>query len=258
MFLLILGVIEALAAAGVGAYILIMEPPQDSLIAVGFLGLSFFLFLASIIWGKKSPESPAETLIDTDPDESKVVLPGLAPLALSPTSDAENGFLPRLVADITRDVDKTRWHYKVLELQSRLDRLKPLVLEMAEKDASSVDGGREGQRRNIRRFFELDVLRQGYDAWSREEIPEFSFGSYPKSLTPDDIQSRLDDVDQEQAFLMMEAQYWIQEPEVPDERGQSAVGEQIRYQHLTELRDRLEEVQLLQLGYRTLREEDQE
>ncbi len=223
------GVVEALAAAGVGLWLQHALPSRDrawtwGLWAAGFLVL--VLSLALSLGGRR--ESAA-----ADPDPRGAELPVVPP----PSAVAA---YPRELADMWRDV-----------IQAHLDvgALRAAVSQAAAARAV-LDGGGAAHATAL---FEAHVLREGYRQWAlgREARPDLD--AYREVVDPAAARERQAALAAERDRLAAEWASWHggQEPEAasPSER---LPGAEAREQQLAAMLRRAEELALLLPGYEAL------
>ncbi|MCL5971740.1 MAG: hypothetical protein M1499_04165 [Firmicutes bacterium] len=277
MGLLIAGLVEALITWGIGLYLLmstnVSQVWGELAIVVGFVVL-----LLSVALGRKPRESregntatkatdieevdinegSTDALephglerrdhhaVETAEDNHPEIPQDVAPMAALGTS------VPAALATMQDAVKRSHWRYRARESETRAATLAEMVLH----EGKSGDNGRDDRPRQLRRLCDLAILSQGFDAWANGMQAEFRLDRYRRAQTPEDIQERLADIHRETETLEAEAGRWrdlIAEYEDPYRR---SLAERVRFEKLSELEERLEELTLLQLGYQAMLEEE--
>lgn len=256
MGLVLVGIMESLLVLAMALYAWLTLPAADHVVAVAALMLGVVVFVATWILGRPGPrripdEDPSpEPHDDHDPEDQATLqwtLPeGDPPVASPGPQPAPNRDpLPVAVGDIRRDVERARWRFKLRELEARARAISQAIRQ----DSSSARS--DDPRRHLRRLCDLAILTQGYDAWIQGKPPVFDLDRYRSWWSRDDIERRLDDLAHEITLTLAEADEWGKTPETRDSV-QGAAVERVRYEELQGLEDRIEELELLRLGYASL------
>ncbi|PSR32119.1 MAG: hypothetical protein C7B46_15645 [Sulfobacillus benefaciens] len=278
MGLLIAGLVEALIAWGIGLYLLVSTNVSHVWGGLAIV-VGFVVLLLSIALGRKPRESrnanpetkagvPDDENIDTDSTEAPEPR-GLEPSdhTLVKTADDNHPEIPQDVApmavrgisvpaplELMQDtVKRSYWRYRARESETRAATLAEMVLH----EGKSADVSRDDRPRQLRRLCDLAILSQGFDAWANGVQPEFRLDRYRRAQSQEDIHERLTDIHRETETLEAEAGHWrdlVAEHEDPYRR---SLTERVRFEKLSELAERLEELTLLQLGYQAMLEKEE-
>ncbi len=277
MGLLIAGLVEALIAWGIGLYLLMSTNVSHVWGGLAIV-VGVVVLLLSVALGRKPKESRDENTatkpagiddanidaesadaseahglerrdhigmerVEDNPLEIHQDVVPMAALGIA---------VPASLKVMQDSVKRSHWRYRARESETRAATLAEMVLH----EGKSGDTSRDDRPRQLRRLCDLAILSQGFDAWANGAQAEFRLDRYRRAQTPEDIQERLADIHRETETLNAEAGHWrdlIAEYEDPYRR---SLAERVRFEKLSELEERLEELTLLQLGYQAMLEEE--
>ncbi len=277
MGLLIAGLVEALIAWGIGLYLLMSTNVSHVWGGLAIV-VGVVVLLLSVALGRKPKESRDENTatkpagiddanIDAESADASEAhgLERRDHIGMERVEDnpleihqdvvpmAALGIAVPASLKVMQDaVKRSHWRYRARESETRAATLAEMVLH----EGKSGDTSRDDRPRQLRRLCDLAILSQGFDAWANGAQAEFRLDRYRRAQTPEDIQERLADIHRETETLNAEAGHWrdlIAEYEDPYRR---SLAERVRFEKLSELEERLEELTLLQLGYQAMLEEE--
>ena len=277
MGLLIAGLVEALIAWGIGLYLLMSTNVSHVWGGLAIV-VGVVVLLLSVALGRKPKESRDENTatkpagiddanIDAESADASEAhgLERRDHIGMERVEDnpleihqdvvpmAALGIAVPASLKVMQDaVKQSHWRYRARESETRAATLAEMVLH----EGKSGDTSRDDRPRQLRRLCDLAILSQGFDAWANGAQAEFRLDRYRRAQTPEDIQERLADIHRETETLNAEAGHWrdlIAEYEDPYRR---SLAERVRFEKLSELEERLEELTLLQLGYQAMLEEE--
>ncbi|SMC02831.1 hypothetical protein SAMN00768000_0781 [Sulfobacillus thermosulfidooxidans DSM 9293] len=263
MGLLVAGLIEAVVSVAIGLFLLIAEPSISAIWGLSLIGLGLTTAILSVLLGRNraleivsgenngTPPTSAEHHHDPKepaPMSSVHSLPEYRPStegALVPLGTS----LPERIGYLREQVSRTRWRYKAKDIQARAAELADIVMKNAGNDEASGQGERP---RQIRRLLELSILAQGYEAWSNGEDPVFHIDRYRTVFSEHDMTERLADLNAEADLLWEEMSHGVPTKSIEDDAYRQTIDVRIRLERITSVEERLEEIELLRLGYASL------
>ncbi len=280
MGLLIAGLIEALIAWGVGLYLLFSSSVPHIWGGVAFV-VGLVVLILSMALGRRPREEKdmsqtiaangsvraedqallqQEAELDEDSlDSSARLRIAEQPVSLSPIESADEMGLVPLRADVPAPVDlmhdtvmRSRWRYRARDAETRAAALAEMVLH----EGRAQDPTKDERPRQLRRLCDLAILSQGFDAWATGKNPEFHLERYRQTQTVEDIHERLGDFAQEASALEAEAVHWQQTAAEYDDPYRRSLSERVRFEKLSGLEERFEEITLLQMGYQAMLDEE--
>ncbi len=265
MGLLVAGLIEACVGVGLGLFLLVAEPAINSLWGMGLVALGILTAVLSIFWGRSRSNRPEE--IPPDDNEGDETVSSLSPADIDgpsaphavyslpesrPSSSHElvpvMPHLPERVSYLREQLSRLGWSYKAKDIHARAAEVADIVMK---NHGSNESNGRDERPRQLRRLLELFILSQGYDAWANGQDPVFNMDRYRKFLSKNEIVERLVDLNAEEDLLWEEIRHSGPVKE-PDDAYRQTIGVRIRLERISAAEERLEEIEILRLGYRSL------
>jgi hypothetical protein len=266
MGLLIAGIVESLVAIILGAILLFAEPSVSAVWGLGLviLGLITGVLTLSFARGPKTAKvEPDEEVADgaAAPEDDAQPAQEAQELRSLPEYHPEanaglmlvSRHLPERIDALQQEVSKARWRYKAKEIQSRAAELAELVLQ-GPKSAGQVDE----RPHQLRRLLELFMLSQGYEAWANGTSPVFHVERYRRVLNAQDISSRQADLTAESNMLWQEISQGVPSKSSEEDNYRQTIDIRIRLERITAAEERLEDIEILRMGYESLLEESQE
>ncbi len=265
MGLLIAGIIESLVAIILGAILLIAEPSVSSVWGLGLVvvGLVTGVLTLSFARGGKAARAQSETKEAREgsvaPEEDEAD-PEAAPAMRSLPEYRKvpdtgivlvSHHLPARIDALREEVSRARWRYKAKEIQSRAAELAELVLHGPEEP-----GKNEERPRQLRRLLELFMLSQGYESWANDTSPVFHVERYRRVLNEHDISGRQDDLAAEADMLWQEISRGVPPRPSEDDNYRQTIDIRIRLERISAAEERLEEIEILRMGYESLSEDE--
>ncbi|WP_139061701.1 MFS transporter [Sulfobacillus thermosulfidooxidans] len=260
---MVAGLIEAVVSVAIGLFLLIAEPSITTIWGFSLMGLGLVTAILSVALGRNRPPAvvpeehngtpPSSADNHQDPSEpaSKTPihsLPEYRPFtegALVPIAAS----LPERIGYLREQVSRTRWRYKAKDIQARAAELADIVMKNQGNDEASGQGERP---RQIRRLLELFILAQGYESWSNGEDPVFHIDRYRTVLSEHDMTERLADLNAEADLLWEEMSHGVPPRNMEDDAYRQTIDVRIRLERMISAEERLEEIELLRLGYASL------
>ncbi len=265
MGLLISGIVESLVAIILGIFLLVAEPSLSAVWGFGLIGVGVVTGVLTLSFGRLGRSKP-ETAAQPDdvaeaPEEEPEADGERGPQRSLPEYRPQENtglmpvphHLPQRIDVLREEVSRARWRYKAKEIQSRAAEMAELVLQGSE-DAGTVDE----RPRQLRRLLELFILSQGYEAWANGAEPAFHVERYRRVLTETDIHERLADLTAESDMLWQEISRGVPPKAPEDDAYRQTIDIRIRLERITAAEERLEEIEILRLGYQSLVESERE
>lgn len=256
MALFWIGLMESLAAALVGTWLYLSMPAYGQIWGEGLWGLAVLSLILTAAFGRGGPrapemdvaEPPREALDESPQEHATPALP-LPPadesVPTSPLAVSVAELLPGSLGQIQWDVLRAGWRVRAVEAGA-------LLADMG--SGGDVPGRRVSEMgRRERRMADHLILEQGFRALAEGTPPQFDLTAVAEAFTPEQIQARLEDLEEEEEDLRRSADRW-QRIE-PDLDSRDALAFRIRWEHLAELKRQWEALYLLKRGYETLRDQ---
>jgi hypothetical protein len=249
MRLMWIGIAESIVAGAVGLWLYATLPAADAILGGGVLAFAALSLLASLALGRSGDDDAVEAAAVAGAQVVRAApVPALPPPAAAtplppPMVEAsDTALLPEPVAHLQREALQSRWAWRAREASLQLATL-------TEGDST----GREAPR-HLRRLTDATILVQGFGGLARGEPPQFLLDAVREGWSRDDVQSRLQQLTQDQDDLRDEAAPWLREgDEFRDPRLEAAAAHH-RYDMLNETAGRWEQVAVLTMGYEALLE----
>ncbi|POB11164.1 hypothetical protein [Sulfobacillus sp. hq2] len=262
MGLLISGIVESLVALILGIFLLVGEPSLNPLWGYGLIVVGVITGLLTLAFGRQGHHTVEQQVTPEETTDADATTPAVEkPQRSLPAyrTDENTGLvpvtrhLPQRIDVLREEVSRARWRYKAKEIQSRAAEMAELVLQGSD-GTESVDE----RPRQLRRLLELFILSQGYEAWANGTEPEFHVDRYRRVLSAADIRERLEDLRAEADMLWQEISRGVP-PKAPEEDAyRQTIDIRIRLERITAAEERLEEIEILRLGYQSLLESEKE
>jgi hypothetical protein len=244
MVLFWVGLVEAVAAAVVGTWLYVSLPASDALFGEVLWGVAVASLIAAAALGRERPEPVAAPATDPAsppalPAPNAEALPAPEPPLAAPDA-ALVPLLPEAVVHLHWEVVKSRWAWAAEEQRALRRRLEDTVAPDA------------GPDRPLRRLTDALLLEQGFSHLAAGEPPTFDPTPVAARWSEAAIAARLEELAAEETALRDDTGQWLAlfGPE-GDGRLKAAYAHH-RHDRLAEAERRLEEVVLLQMGYRAL------
>jgi|BEDMetMinimDraft_2_1075160.scaffolds.fasta_scaffold11209_2 hypothetical protein len=248
MKLLWAGIVEAVAAAAVGAWLYGSLPASDHIWAEVIWLVAAVTLAASVAWGRE----PAVDEVDGQ-DAGRSAGPELPALARPDPPEAMGAGDPdpagadewlQPVGGIQAALWRSRWTLQALDAERRAQTLAEAVLDRG--------GAVEGPGAAVEELADLAILAQGFRALAEGVAPRFDLTRFASAVTREQVAARLARLRAETEALGRELELWIQRGALQPGGPDRMVEERVRYERLEAgLRER-ERLWLLERGWTTL------
>ncbi|MCL8208939.1 MAG: hypothetical protein K6V97_12855 [Actinomycetia bacterium] len=249
MRLLWAGIVEAAAAAAVGAWLYGALPSADHVWAEAIWFVAAVALAASLAWGRE-PATPADEAgtgggAAPAPRELPALAeppPAVAMGAGEPEPVAADEWL-RPVGGIQAALWRSRWTLAALDAERRAQALAETVLGRTE--AVEAAGAA------LEELADLTILAQGFRALAQGHVPHFDLTRFAPALSSKQVTARLKRLQAETEALGKELEPWTHGGD--DRTGPDrVVQERIRYERLEEGLRQRERLWLLERGWSSL------
>jgi hypothetical protein len=240
------GILEALAAFGLGTWIYLSAPASATLLGEGLWAVAVLSLIMTLALGRDRGSSPLAAA--GTPDGAAAALEAEPPAAEAPalpppvTVSAAPPLWPERLTTLETELARSRWAWQASEWALELDQLT---------HAGPPTEGPE-RARHRRRLTDAAILAEGFRHLAAGEAPAFSLDAVRDHWSPELVRARLAELTDEEAALRDAVGTWLAQPDDPaDARVQAALARH-RHERLADLEFRFEQVTLLTLGYRAL------
>lgn len=249
MRLLWAGIVEAAAAAAVGAWLYGALPSSDHVWAEAIWLVAAVALVASLAWGRE-PAAPEAGGAGAEDPAARRELPALAqpapPVAMGagdPEPVAADEWL-RPVGGIQAALWRSRWTLQALDAERRAQALAEAVLGRS--------GQVEGAGAAVEELTDLAILAQGFRALAQGAAPRFDLTRFEPALSAEQVRARLERLHAETEALGKELEPWTRGADADRTGPDRLVEERVRYERLEEGLRQRERLWLLERGWAAL------